>query len=383
MNFVAAALTELARNNRLFIGICANDARLTNYELDAKSYAYIKLVPGDIAEGMAATPWEAGKTWSVARKGVSSADTVTVNSTGQVFACVRAMEHASSDEPVIVSGAEVAMPDGYVWRYLYAIPAPITDKFVWGDGVPVRPLPSAYISTFETEGLPELPIANARVTLFPPRTAVSPYVLKDVSDVVKAVMLPPNQLFYKGRQYARVQDATVPGMGAIISTTIQPDGGVGLVIDNQGSGYVDARITVMGDGVGAEFTPNISGGKIVGFTVVNPGTDYTEATAIVSAGMNSGVVEAIYPDFAVDFSRDVALLAKAISVIDAAGDTDLSAYLFISDEACADSRIRGTLGSLSVGVPKTVGMSYLASLGVEGVYSLRQNMQINTVVQTG
>lgn len=383
MNFVAAALTELARNNRLFIGICAKTARLTNYDLDAKSYAYVKVVPGDVAEGLAATPWTTGLTWKVARPGVPSSQTVAVNSTGQVFACVRAMEHASSVEPTIVSGPEVATADGYIWRYLFAVPDPVSEKFVWAAGVPVRALPAPYVSTFETDGLPALPIATPRVTLFPPRTSVTPYAIKDVSDVVKAVMVPPNQLFYKGRQYAKVEDSAAAGSGAVITTNILPGGEVGLAVVDQGSGYAEARITIMGDGSGAEFAANISAGKIVGFTVVSPGSGYTEAVAVVTAGENSGVVEALYPDFAVDFTRDVALLAKAIPAIDPAGDIDLSAHLFISDEPCTDSRIRGTLGSMSVGVAKTTSMSYLTSLGVDGQYSLRQNMQINTVVQTG
>lgn len=383
MNFVAAALTELARNNRLFIGICSSDARLTNYDLDAKSYAYIKLVPGDIAEGVKATRWATGKVWRVARKGTPSVDSVAVNSNGQVFSCVRAMEHASTDEPVVVSGAEVAMPDGYIWRFLYAVPSPVSDKFVWADGVPVRPLPSQYISTFETAGLPALPIATPRVTLFPPRNSAVPYAIKDISDIVRAVMVPPNQLYYKGRQYVKVEDSSSPGTGAVVSATVSPAGEVGLVVDAPGSGYTAARINVKGDGAGAEFTANISAGQIVGFTVVSPGSGYTEAVAVVTAGDNSGVVEAVYPDFAADFDRDSALIAKSIPAIDPAGATNLSAYLFISDEPCADSRIRGTLGSLSVGVVKTVGMSFAAPLGVDAVYSLRQNMQINTVVHTG
>ena len=383
MNFVSAALAELARNNRLFIGICTPDANFTNYELASKSYAFVKIVPGDVAEGALASRWAAGTVWKVARTGVPSNESVVVNGTGQVFACLRAMEHVSTEEPTIVNGLEVVTADGYIWRFLFNIPGPVLEKFVWEDGIPMRPLPSPYLSTFNTEGLPLAPIVMPRVYLVPPRAGATPYTLKDVSDVVKAVMLPPNQLFYRGRQYACVEDSAATGGGAVLATTIDSDGKVGIVVVQQGSGYVDARITIMGDGTGAEFTANIAGGKVVGFTVVSPGVDYTEATAIVTAGTNSSVVEAVYPDFSKELTRDVALLAKAIPIIDAAGATDLSAYLFISDEPCADSRIRGALGSLSVGVPQTVGMSFLSTLGVDGTYNLRQNMQINTVVQTG
>ena len=381
MSFLASALTELARNNRLFVGICAPDAQLTNYDLETKSYAFVKVVPGDIAEALTAAAWEPGIHWKVARRGVNPVESVVVNSTLQVFSCLYAPVVPSVDEPAVVSGPEVTTTDGYAWRYLFTVPAALAEKFQWPQRVPMRPFQPPYISTFESDGLPAMPL-TPKVTLVPPRASVLPYAIQDVSGVVKAVMLPPNQLFYKGRQYACVEDSAASGSGAVLSTTIT-DGQIGIAVLNGGSGYVDARITIKGDGQGAVFTPNIADGAIVGFTVVSPGSGYTEASAFVTAGTNSGVVEAIYPDFAADFDVTAALIGKSIPAIDMAGSTDLSAHLFISAESCADSRIRGTLGSLSVGAPKTVAMEYASSLGINGTYSLRQNMQINTLVQTG
>ena len=381
MSFLASALTELARNNRLFVGICAPDARLNNYDLETKSYAFVKVVPGDIADALTATPWTSGIHWKVARRGVDPAEAVVVNSTLQVFSCLYAPSTPSVDEPTVVAAPEVTTADGYVWRYLFTVPAALSEKFQWPLRVPARAFPSPYISTFEVDGLPSMPL-TPRVTLVPPRASVSPYAVRDVSGVVKAVLLPPNQLFYKGRQYACVEDSSASGTGAVLSVTVT-DGQVGLAVLNGGSGYVDARITIKGDGAGAVFTPNIADGAIVGFTVVSAGSGYTEANAFVTAGANSGVVEAIYPDFVSDFDVTAALIGKSIPAIDMAGSTDLSAHLFISTEPCADSRIRGALGSLSTGVPKTVAMEYVSSLGIDGTYSLRQNMQINTLVQTG
>lgn len=383
MNFITASLTELARNNRLFIGITTPSTSYLDYEMDATSYAFVKLVPGDIAEGVEATKWVTGNMWEVARRGVSSSLSVAVNSTGQAFACVKAMEHISTAEPTLVSGAEVVAADGYIWRFLYTVPVPVLEKFTWTGGIPLRPLPPPYMSCFKTDYLPTLPIATPRLTLSPARAGVTPYAIKDLSGVVKAVMLPPNQLFYKGRQFVMVEDSASTGSGAVLTTTIDVDGKVGLVVAQQGSGYVDGRITIIGDGTGAEFTPNIAGGKVVGFTVVSPGIGYSTATALLTAGTNSGAVEAIYPDFTNDLTRKTTLLSKSITVTDAAGATDLSAYLFLSEEPCSDSRIRGVLGSMSAGVQQSVRMSYLTSIGVDGTFNLQQNMQINTVVQTG
>jgi hypothetical protein len=287
----------------------------------------------------------------------------------------------TTEEPVTQLAPEVFTADGYGWRYLYTVSKAYREKFAWNDGTIVRPMASLYVSTFETDDLPLMPIVGTPVCyLDPPYPDVTPYAVKSVSNVVTAVMLPPGAVVKPVELYACIRDPLSTGSGATAAVTVNQNGTLSIAAANAGSGYAAARITIVGDGEGALFTANVASEGVVGYTTLSAGTGYTTARAIITAGTNSAVVAAILPSANNDFTRTHTLLSKSLSA--ASGPTSLTAFLVVTEESFPSSRASGPIGDDSI-VEMMGEPLVIARISNPGEFSLSENVQINTAVRTG
>lgn len=80
-------------------------------------------------------------------------------------------------------------------------------------------------------------------------------------------------------------DFRFPGTIATASATITTAGGVGVTVDNVGSGYsFPPEVEIVGDGTGATATASVTNTGGISITVDEVGTDYTTASVNISGG---------------------------------------------------------------------------------------------------
>lgn len=387
MNPLAVAFKELARANRLFVGLCSPVLRRPAETPWGDTYesvhVFLKLTPGDCALGLAASKWRPGN-WQAMAPGVDSSLSVVLTSGLQVFGCLYAPPNASSQEPVVVSAPECLTTDGYVWQHLYDITPADMSKFSQGSTalIPLTAPPAKpYVSAFTTADLSPLVVTTPVTRMIPPRPSITPRVVM-TGGVVTAVFLPPNVLPWADRQYVVIEDALTLGGGAVLTPMVS-GGGVSLAVTAGGSGYGVAKIIVRGDGVGAAFTATIESGVIVGVVQVSAGTGYTWCDVVVTAGANSSFAEALSTDHNRALTVDRVILSKYIESLDAAGPQDLTARLFVADVEVKEDRVSGRADTRSLGAKNPAGMTTFSQAGLTGGYSMRMNTHINTVIRFG
>lgn len=387
MNPLAVAFKELARSNKLFIGLCSPvlpRATETPWGDTYESvHVFLKLTPGDCALGLAASKWHAGN-WQAMAPGVDSSLSVVLTTGLQVFGCLYAPPNASSVEPVVVSAPECLTADGYVWQHLYDITPADMSKFNQGSAalIPLTAAPARpYVGAFTTADLSPLVVTTPVTRMIPARPGIMPRAVA-AGGVVTAVFLAPNVLPWADRQYVVVEDALTPGSGAVLTPTIS-GGGVALAVTAGGSGYGVAKIVCRGDGVGAAFTATIEAGAIVGVVRVSAGTGYTWCDVVVMAGANASFAEALSTDQSKALTVDKVILSKYIESLDPAGPQDLTARLFVADVEVKEDRVSGRQDTRSLGAKNPAGMTAFSQAGLTGGYSMRLNTHINTVIRFG
>lgn len=176
----------------------------------------------------------------------------------------------STIKPVGKPTIPLKLADGYIWKYMYAIPSFKKSKFMSYSYIPVQ---TALSDSFYNNG--------------------------SIDDVI---------VEFGGSGYSDVPNVTislagsvVAGSGATGHVTVDGSGHItGIVIDNGGSGYVaGVRLSVTtSTGAGAELTPIIIAGVVTGATIVKAGVSYQNGNVInFSLGgaiLVAGVSQRIY-----------------------------------------------------------------------------------------
>lgn len=378
MNFFAAALTELARASRLFV-VATEPYNGSTAELNEAYAVAIRLAPGDIAEAMRVSTWQAGEHYEVATATTPSASSTVITAARQVFACILRSDAVSADEPFVTATGEVVTTDGYVWKHLFTVPQAALNKFASDTHVPVQTFASSYQSSFSTSGLPVEVMTQPVVRALTP--GLHPYAVSTPSGVVRGVLMPAGELREFSRVYAAVEEATATGTGAQATPSLSSGQIDALAPSTLGSAYTGAVVTIFGDGTGAAFTPVVVDGSVMSYAKISGGQDYTWAVAVVSAGPVSGAVELLRSSSHDDYGRDSVLIGKTTGVVTTGSTRLLNAVLAFSDASISTALLRGPTGT--DGVVATAVFTALSTLGEPGGYALGENMQINTRVQTG
>lgn len=139
-----------------------------------------------------------------------------MTSTFDVFKCIYNNNGANSTiEPTI---ANPTPADGYIWRFMYSVPIADQSQFLMADYIPITNTPAT-------------PVVGEIVTV-------------KVTDGGSGYTAPPVVTIYGN------------GTGATATATLDGDSVDEIIITNAGSGYSYAIIDIVGDGTGAEATPN-------------------------------------------------------------------------------------------------------------------------------
>ena len=211
-----------------------------------------RITPGEVSLVVAATGWESGlvfEQWDDARD-MSELSFFVVNDEYQVFKCLdNANNSVSTVKPSGVSIDPFRTSDGYLWKYLYTIPAAKRHRFV---------------------ALGHIPVQRALSDSFYNNGSISSVVVKN-----------------GGSGYADAQLTTVQitgqttGAGATAKVGSVDVTGKILSVDvtSKGADYIGADAKALGNGIDADLVPVL--GTVDSISLAASGSGYQTSDTIV------------------------------------------------------------------------------------------------------
>jgi hypothetical protein len=228
-----------------------------------------------------------------------------------VYKCLNNNNNAQSTVmPTGTSTSRFTTADGYIWKFMYNIPAASVNRFVNSAVIPVQ---ISVQEPFYSNGLITSTTINNQGSGYTTAT------IAVVGDGTGAILTP----VLSGGQITNVT-VTNPGVGytyailTVVGTggtgaTLTANMSVGDMSTNQssvellavngsiencpiiigGSGYTSATVLISGDGTGATATANISGGVITSLTMVTQGSGYHYATVTITGNGTGATARAI------------------------------------------------------------------------------------------
>lgn len=213
-----------------------------------------------------------------------------VNSDGNVYKCLHnANGSPSLNEPTGQSFFVFKTADGYIWKYMYAIPPFKQNKFASIEFIPVQ---QALSDSFYNQGAidevsivePGTGYADVQLTLLQlsgttaGSGASGNIVVGPLGEILSVTMFNGGSGYTLG---AKIDLATSTGSGAVLTPVIDAGVITGVTIEKAGIGYAPTDTISFRVG-GAQLVPHISriDGSIVGVTIVDPGIGYVSAPTI-------------------------------------------------------------------------------------------------------
>lgn len=233
-----------------------------------------------------------------------------------VYKCLFNNGGASSNvKPTGRENVPITTEDEYVWKYLYSIPFSARNKFLSSEYMPVfRSVQDPYYSNGQISTViidnAGLGYSNSNTTIIVTGDGEN----ADIEAVVNASGELEDYVIVNGGSGYTYADLQVTGSGsnanifAVISNgdlnTLQGivevtsiDGAIHAVgLDEVGSGYTTATVTIDGDGTGANATAFISNTNQISKIVINaPGSGYTFAAVTITGDGTGANAYAILP----------------------------------------------------------------------------------------
>ncbi len=231
-----------------------------------------RVMPGDVSPMCSRTNWQSGVVYDEWDDSVDMS-TKTFFVTNESFGVYKCLDNANGVPSTVPPSGTPFAPfrtsDGYLWKYMFTVPASKQKRFVSGTFIPVQ---RAFTDSFYNNGAIEkvlIESAGSGYTMLP----ITSLVVSGTTTGTGAVM----------------SVGTVDGNGAILTVTVT----------NGGSGYTSTNLTIAGGGTGAILTPVISGGVITSVTVTNGGSGYSAAAA-VSATVGGAVLTPVIVDGSIE-----------------------------------------------------------------------------------
>lgn len=303
-----------------------------------------------------------------------------VTSAFAVYKCLSNNNGAPSTvEPSGTSVNPFETADGYLWKYMYSVPAFKRRKFLSGDYLPVQ---KALTDGFYSRGAVEQVVVDDQGSGYDDITQV---VLTVVGDGNGAVLVPVISATTgefldviiedggSGYTSATISITSLTGSGiygnpsAVLKPIVYNGEVIKVTIEDPGQNYpadLSTTILVQGDGEGAQFTPVVVNGQVVDVIVENPGLNYSNITlTVVGAGEGAQVTGVIsVSDFLSDQSvvEQSAVPGAIYAVkVTAAGDnytenstvtiegdgTGATASLILNEEGGVEKVVMDTYGS--------------------------------------
>jgi hypothetical protein len=236
-----------------------------------------------------------------------------VNSQFNVYKCLNNKGGVvSTVQPTGTSTSPFLTADGYLWKYMYNIPAFKQQKFVTADYIPVQ---KALTDTFYSKGAVQQAVlinGGSGYTSTPQTTitavggttgdtALLIPVINSLGEIVKVTIARGGTL-YTSAPTLTVNQVGSAGSGkygnatAVLKAIIYNGAVVNVTIEDPGKNYprdIATQITVTGDGSGATFIPVVYNGSIIDVILDNPGYGYNQISLTVTGTGTSASVNAI------------------------------------------------------------------------------------------
>lgn len=173
-------------------------------------------------------------------------------------------------------------------------------------------------------------------------------------------------------------------------SAIRPtDGVASIAVNNAGSGYTSATVTITGDGSGAQAEAVLLNGQVQAINVIHPGQGYTVATAAITGngtGATATVTRGTVRNPVVSHLQGIAKRLRAVVIPDLPNTTTAAAISYRSDWSSA--RIYGadpwlriwdtaTSGLITVPPSPFIAGAIAASDNERGVHWSPSSFEIN------
>lgn len=209
----------------------------------------------------------------------------------------------STVKPTGTSTAKIITSDGYIWKFMYSLTAAEILKFRTPSYIPVKTL-TADDSSAQWDV--QQAAVNGAIEIIDVVTNGSSYIVRantfaSVTNSTSLVL--DSDASTQDDKYTGSSIFITSGLGAgqirdvinyVASTqTVTVNTGFTTVPNSSSTFHVGPKITVTGDGSGALAYANVLSGQVTKINIINTGTNYSKASATVSA--NSGVGATLDP----------------------------------------------------------------------------------------
>lgn len=205
---------------------------------------------------------------------------------------------ASTVKPTGTSTSKILTSDGYIWKFMYSLTAAEILKFQTPSYIPVKTLTADDSSAqwdvqqAAVNGAIEIidVVANGSNYIFRANTFAS--VTNSTSMILDSSASNDDDIYTGSSVFI------TSGLGAgqirdvidyVASTrTITVNTGFTTVPNSSSAFYIGPKITISGDGSGALAYANVASGQVTKINMINVGSNYSRASAVVSANSGSG-----------------------------------------------------------------------------------------------
>ncbi len=291
---------------------CQSDVQIRD------NIVYIKQISAnDVSVVVPRYDWTTGITWTQYDHTQTMIDTnfYCITDDNNVYKCLNNNNSVPSTvKPTTNSIYPIQTSDGYIWKYMYNIPDIKMTKFATDAFIPTQ---KALQDTFYNNGsISGVTIVNGGsgytttsdvgITVSggtPTTPAILVPVVDSLGQIIKVVIV-DGGTGYSAAPTLTVTQTGTTGTGQYGTNTTAKckafiDDGVvvNVTIEDPGIDYQQTNpttITVSGDGTGAVFIPLVYGGTIIDVVMENTGTAYTYAKLTVSGtGINANITATI------------------------------------------------------------------------------------------
>lgn len=290
-----------------------------------------KITPNDVSLCTARHDWTSGTVYDrwESDLNMQSAKFYVVNSSYAVYKCLDNNAGAPSTvEPTGNNYNVTQTADGYVWKYMYTIPAFKRIKFANTSYIPVQ---KSITDTFYNKGGITDVVINAGGSGY---TSVSQTTIAVGGPGTGAVLLPVITsagsierviVLNGGTGYTTVPTLTVSGSGtklypetlgstAVLEAVVSAGVLKSVLVRDPGISYTKnttTAITITGDGTGAVITPVVYDGQVIDIVIENSGANYSYAKLSVTG---TGTGAALTTSFGIgDIVSDQNIVEQLVS----------------------------------------------------------------------
>lgn len=233
----------------------------------------------------------------------------------------------SRQQPTGRSINSIIMPDGYIWKYIGTVDPTDEINFMSNTHVPVKKsvnadqsgvelsAQKASLSTLDKIVTNNQPFTNPISRFNGTGTGAHAFYNFTSSGHIDRVFLVNAGEGYHGRTFFTLHNDD-SGHGAEAEATVANSLITNITITQNGTGYTNATVLIVGDGNNASAVASITAGSITGITITNMGHGYTWARVIIlpgTAGLAAYCIPAPYMGHGHDIIRELAANELLIS----------------------------------------------------------------------